>query len=772
MEEIQTWDVYLELLEKEKQAVFQQRKEKGKKKSQKEPLPRIPEEESDIQKDYLRVRPMLERILREGPLPDSLTLHQIRRMVKQEQDLQCARLVFETLDADEFFRTHLDSILEQDAASFQEYLLQNELRYHNLSGNPDSGIPLSSSNLEEFFDMFQGENLRLFIETVLLHSRRLPRHLYRSLFQYFPGLKDLTVSKVSADPELAEKMEQLLAKTEEYAAVYMQRMQERFPLQKILALLETRKRYRKLAGQYRRLISLRHAVLQAIPEHYRDLYPVARSIHRSFVLHIGPTNSGKTYDAISRLEEASSGVYLAPLRLLAYEQFDTMNHDGVPCNLLTGEEHISVVCANITASTIEMADLNRFYEVGVIDEGQMIADPERGGSWSAAILGLAAREIHVCASPDAEKLLVNIIQSCGDDVEVVHHQRQTPLIAEDKRFRFPADVRDGDALIVFSKRSVHAVAAELQKERGGMRASIIYGALPYDVRHEEARRFREGETSVVVATDAIGMGLNLPIQRVVFLEMSKFDGEFIRHLEDHEIKQIAGRAGRYGMYDTGYAATSEFPEEIEYALSTPDEELTEAIIQFPETLLGIDAPLTDILHKWMEVGDQAGWKQAKIERHLFLAGLVETRNTDKQFLYRMITIPFDESKKELLAMWLEMYRSESFHEHLDVLSFLPEKIQPENVTIQMLDQLEHAYSICDLCANYVRLFLSDREELRQEIDERKYLLSKGIMKILASRKLRGKTCKRCGRSIPWDYPYWICEKCYTGRRKYPERSFD
>lgn len=102
---------------------------------------------------------------------------------------------------------------------------------------------------------------------------------------------------------------------------------------------------------------------------------------------------------------------------------------------------------------------------------------------------------------------------------------------------------------MFSRASAHACAAELQ--RSGVKTSIIYGALPYDVRQNEARRFREGETDVVVATDAIGMGLNLPIRRVVFLETEKFDGISKRPLSPSEYQQIAGRAGRYGQFEEG-----------------------------------------------------------------------------------------------------------------------------------------------------------------------------------------------------------------------------
>ena len=129
-----------------------------------------------------------------------------------------------------------------------------------------------------------------------------------------------------------------------------------------------------------------------------------------------------------------------------------------------------------------------------------------------------------------------MITDCGDELSIVRHERMTPLEVEKEGFQFPGSVRPGDALIVFSKARVHAVAAELRSK--GYRVSLIYGALPPDVRRDQAERFHQGETDVVVSTDAIAMGMNLPIERVVFLESEKYDGDITRTLTDAEIKQV------------------------------------------------------------------------------------------------------------------------------------------------------------------------------------------------------------------------------------------
>ena len=149
--------------------------------------------------------------------------------------------------------------------------------------------------------------------------------------------------------------------------------------------------------------------------------------------------------------KAENGIYLGPLRLLAHEMFEWMNEEECPCSLVTGEEQIMVEGAAYQSSTIEMAGLHMCYDTAVIDEAQMISDPDRGGAWSAAVMGLCASRIHVCTAPEGEACLTEIIKKCGDDFEIIRHSRKTPLVLEDQPFAFPEDVREGDALIVFSR---------------------------------------------------------------------------------------------------------------------------------------------------------------------------------------------------------------------------------------------------------------------------------------------------------------------------------
>ena len=545
-------------------------------------------------------------------------------------------------------------------------------------------------------------------------------------------------------------------------------LEKKFSRERLRRLLEKNpaliRLQKKADAAYERERRIRAALLDAIPEHYRDLYPLARQMRRHFYLHLGPTNSGKTYEGIQRLHGARQGLYLGPLRLLAAEQFEALNLADVPCSLVTGEEQIRVPFARVQSSTVEMADLQTHYDVAVIDECQMIADRDRGGAWTAAILGLCADEIHACASPDAENLLTRIIEDCGDELTIIRHERMTPLEVEKEGFQFPASVRPGDALIVFSKARVHAVAAELKTR--GYKVSLIYGALPPDVRRNQADRFHRGETEVVVSTDAIAMGMNLPIQRVVFLESEKYDGDITRLLTDSEIKQIAGRAGRYGKYEIGYVNAFGFRQEVARALARPLLPLTEGVIGFPESLLGIPLPLTGILDQWIRMQDKGCFSKASTVRMAELAAMMETPKTDRRLLYRFLCIPFDEKDQELLFRWKAMYHAECKGEHIDVMPEMPEIVEPESCTIRMLDELEADYRRCDLYYNYTRLFLPEPDKLLAEIQRRKDLISQGIVHILSTQKLQQRTCPSCKRHLPWNWPYRLCDSCYGRGRKW------
>lgn len=280
-------------------------------------------------------------------------------------------------------------------------------------------------------------------------------------------------------------------------------------------------------------------------------FPAWSELDRSkqmMMLHVGPPNSGKTYDAINRLAEAGQGWYLAPLRLLAWEVFDRLNARGVPCNLLTGEEHIPVEGAKITASTIEMFNPNAPGEVVVIDEAQMLADSDRGWAWTRALMGSTAPEMHVIAPVTAKMLIQKMAEAANIQMGTIEHERLTPIRVASKPWKLET-IPDRTILVAFSRKMVLTLKTRL--EGMGRNVSVVYGGLPPEVRRKQAERFANGETEICVATDAVGMGLNLPADNVCFWEMDKFDGRNIRTLYPAEIQQIGGRAGRYGFSEAG-----------------------------------------------------------------------------------------------------------------------------------------------------------------------------------------------------------------------------
>ncbi len=313
-------------------------------------------------------------------------------------------------------------------------------------------------------------------------------------------------------------------------------------------------------------------------DNYAFSFAKARAIARHHHFYVGPTNSGKTYQALNTLIAAKSGVYLAPLRLLAMEVRDKLMEAGVPCNLITGEERVIIAGAQHTASTIEMMNPTKLVDVAIIDEIQMLQDPERGSAWTAALVGVPARQVFICGSNAVTELCLRAIAHLNETAEITELQRMTPLILEDDslcgaRYSKPklkARLQKGDAIIAFSRKDVLTFSARFRQ--WGYTVASIYGALSPEVRRHESARFCSGEADILVATDAIGMGLNLPIRRVIFANIFKFDGVASRLLNATEVRQIAGRAGRFGIYDTGYVNIMEDDERfhIAHMLATDD----------------------------------------------------------------------------------------------------------------------------------------------------------------------------------------------------------
>ena len=291
----------------------------------------------------------------------------------------------------------------------------------------------------------------------------------------------------------------------------------------------------------------------------KELYPLARSMNRKLKFFVGPTNSGKTYQAMIELKEANSGLYLAPLRLLALEGYEELNKAGVPASLITGEEQLFNEEAAHVCSTIEMMDFDLDIDVAVIDEVQMLADIDRGWAWVNAIIGCPASSIIMTGSVNALDAIKKIAEYLGEELEVVKFQRKNELEILSTHTSLNK-LEPGTALLAFSRAEVLKLKSRLSRKH---KVSVIYGNLSPEVRRDEARRFRDGETQILIATDAIAMGLNLPIKTVLFTNHKKFDGISKRGITVNEIVQIAGRAGRYGMHEKGFLGAT-YKDTLEY----------------------------------------------------------------------------------------------------------------------------------------------------------------------------------------------------------------
>lgn len=392
--------------------------------------------------------------------------------------------------------------------------------------------------------------------------------------------------------------------------------------------------------------------------HPKDAYPLTRQMKRHFILHAGPTNSGKTYHAIQALKKAKSGAYLSPIRLLAFEIQEKLLKQQISCHLITGEEEIIMPGAKHRSSTIEMADFSQTYDTVVIDEMQFIADQERGHRWLQAIVGMKANEIHLCGSENAISFILQLIRECGDTYEVFYYERNIPLVVEKEPFLFPQSIQKGDALIAFNKETLYDIAQTA--ERNGLKVSLLYGKLPSDTRRKQMELFANGTTDIVVATDAIGIGLNLPIRRVVFMETEKWSNGKMRPLTSQEIKQIAGRAGRKGMYDQGLVNSLTDKSRIEEALLKEEGDITTSVIAPTPALLKLSfGTIRQRLDAWKKADIHVPYLQkADISEMMYLLEQIEEWENELSLsdVFKAIHIPFYARNKQLLLLWMSYMR--------------------------------------------------------------------------------------------------------------------
>jgi len=497
----------------------------------------------------------------------------------------------------------------------------------------------------------------------------------------------------------------------------------------------------------------------------------ARKIPRKIIYHMGPTNSGKTYHAIQALSKARKGCYLAPLRLLAAELYDTLNTLGAKTTLLTGEEVIEVEGATHYSSTIEMAKLNEEFTVAVIDEIQMITDKQRGWAWTRALVNLHAFEVHICGDGSVLNLIQQITDLCGDELEVRNYERMTELKVEDRPITL-AQLQKSDALIVFSRRN--ALKYKYDLEQIGFKVSIIYGMLSPEVRREQARKFDKGLTDVIVSTDAISMGMNLPIKRIVFSTLTKHINSQEYPITPSEIKQIAGRAGRFQRFPVGAVTCL---QKVEEGLSDIQDALESTLDQQTQSMVGPDLDIFTKVNNALSSNNLPILKLSEFLR------LFNTMTFTKPFycveLKEMIelaeTVEDIDSNNMLSSAEIFGFACAPVNlgllEHVQYYVWMLKKyvtndiIKNEHInhSSNEIDYLETTIKCVELFQWLARHFNGKNFEFDEKDLLENKLLAVDKLNILLSDKITP-SCSSCGAKLPDTAKFAICEECFQQRR--------
>ncbi len=277
---------------------------------------------------------------------------------------------------------------------------------------------------------------------------------------------------------------------------------------------------------------------------------------------LGPTNTGKTFLAIETMLSFDTGMIGFPLRLLAREVYDKIIQkvDASKVALITGEEKIIPLNAKYFLCTVESMPVDKVLDFVGIDEIQMCSDHERGHIFTDRLLNLRGEKLTMLMGSNTIK---SIIQKLDDDIEFINKQRLSKLsFGGHKKI---SRIERKSAVIAFSTEEVYAIAELIRRQKGG--AAIVMGSLSPKTRNAQVNLYQSGDVDYLVATDAIGMGINMDLDHVYFSNLKKFDGKKIRRLKISEIGQISGRAGRY-LNDGSFGITGDCdeinPEEIEF----------------------------------------------------------------------------------------------------------------------------------------------------------------------------------------------------------------
>jgi ATP-dependent RNA helicase SUPV3L1/SUV3 len=352
---------------------------------------------------------------------------------------------------------------------------------------------------------------------------------------------------------------------------------------------------------------------------------------------LGPTNTGKTYLAIETMLSFESGMIGFPLRLLAREVYDKVikkiSLDKVA--LITGEEKIIPSNAKYFLCTVESMPIDKHLEFVGVDEIQMCSDHERGHIFTDRLLNMRGEKLTMLMGSSTIK---NIISKLDGDIEFINRERLSKLTYAGHKKISRIDRKT--AIIAFSAEEVYAIAELIRRQKGG--AAIVMGSLSPKTRNAQVELYQSGDVDFLVATDAIGMGINMDLDFVYFSNVKKFDGKKLRRLNLSEIGQIAGRAGRY-LNDGSFGITGDCkeisPEEVELLENHKFEEIR--TLFWRNSNLNFNNPIS--LIKSLEEKPQVEWLR-KIHE-------CEDEKALKYFLKDQKILNKEFDKKTLMLLW-------------------------------------------------------------------------------------------------------------------------
>ena len=412
---------------------------------------------------------------------------------------------------------------------------------------------------------------------------------------------------------------------------------------------------------------------------------------------LGPTNTGKTFLAIETMLSFDSGMIGFPLRLLAREVYDKIIKKINPTKvaLITGEEKIIPANAKYYLCTVESMPIDKNLEFVGIDEIQMCADHERGHIFTDRLLNLRGEKLTMLMGSNTIK---NIIIKLNEDTEFINKKRLSKLsyVGHKKISRIDRKT----AIIAFSAEEVYAIAELVRRQKGG--AAIVMGSLSPKTRNAQVKLYQSGDVDFLVATDAIGMGINMDLENVYFSNLKKFDGKKLRRLNLSEIGQIAGRAGRY-LTDGSFGITGDCKEinaeEVELLENHKFEEI--------RTLFWRNSNLNfnnaSSLIKSLEEKPNKDWLKKVHE--------CEDEKVLKYFLKDLNTHKISENQEVLSLLWeccqIPDFVKKTYGHHLEVVSkvfaFLnkKEKKIPSNYMKQQLSILNKLEGNVDSLSNRI-----------------------------------------------------------------------